>query len=61
MTGYGGGPMPLAKLAARWPHVAGKRHALASSVDRSSLSSWDLQTHSISVINPRAVESARAL
>jgi hypothetical protein len=25
MTGNGGGPMPLAKLAAKWSHVAGKR------------------------------------
>ena len=26
ITGNGGGPMPLAKSAATWSHVAGKRH-----------------------------------
>jgi hypothetical protein len=30
MTGNGGGPMPLAKLAARWSHVAGKRQSSAT-------------------------------
>ncbi len=28
MTGNKGGPMPLAKPAATWSHVAGKRQAL---------------------------------
>ena len=29
MTGNGGGPMPLAKPAGTWSHLAGKRHLTA--------------------------------
>ena len=34
MTGNGGGPMPLAKPAARWSHVAGKRQPHTANATR---------------------------
>ena len=36
ITGNGGGPMPLAKPAASWSHMAGKRHSWVLTCVRSS-------------------------
>ena len=36
ITGNAGGPMPLAKLAARWSHVAGKRQRARARGERAA-------------------------